>query len=320
MKVNFKNFKNYVKIFGLIVFIYILYRIDLGTVFNSMKNAHWPYLTAAFFLLIGFHLLKAIRWQFLLRGKSIDLPLRQCYLIYVIGLYWGLITPGRMGDLIKAYYIKKEGHPFSDGIIVSLMDRILDIFIFLGFSILGFLQLYAIHIKSFKISMIHVLGFCLVIFLCFVLYHKKDFFLNKFFHLKFIKKLREEVTSFKQYFLKMAHWKNSLFLIVFSIFAWFVYLMVIFILLVAFHVKITFFQTMICFFVSTLISFIPVSYAGLGTRDATLVFLFQSYGYPSENGILFSFSILLVYICTIAFGLLATIFTRIPDSVRDQKP
>ena len=314
MKMNSHHFKKYIKLIGLFIFVYILFKVDIIQIIKSLSGVDLKKFLLALLLLCVFHFLKAIRWNILLKHKGLKIRLMDCYLTYVIGLYWGLITPGRLGDFIKAYYVKSHGYKLSDGFFVAIIDRVLDLIIFFFFAAIGFIQILKLQHLSSTINYWYALGLLLLFLFVIICVKKKEFIYRKISQLKLFEKIKKEMASFKEYVKIVSSFRSLSFLIGFTILSWFVYLMVVQLLLSSFKVHIPFVQTMVCFFISTLITFLPVTYAGLGTRDAALIFLFKSYGYQSEWAILFSFSILLIYVWTGIIGFIASLIKTIPKT------
>ena len=66
------------------------------------------------------------------------------------------------------------------------------------------------------------------------------------------------------------------------------------------------FTTLVCVFVVvSIVQLLPVSIAGIGARDGTMVFLLGAYGVPAELVIALSTLVLAMYLTTAAAGLLA---------------
>ena len=77
-------------------------------------------------------------------------------------------------------------------------------------------------------------------------------------------------------------------------------------LTIAMQVEISFLN--VCFFMalSSLVTFLPISISGLGTRDAILIYLFSIINISKENAVVFSLLIFITFY--INGGLLGAIF------------
>ena len=114
---------------GPIILIIILLRADLAVLATLLGDAKPGMVLAAVGAVVAFHWLKAVRWTAILRGQGIVLKLLNGYLMYGAGLLLGLITPGRVGDFAKIWYIRKLGHGDGRSSMSVLLDRLLDLLV-----------------------------------------------------------------------------------------------------------------------------------------------------------------------------------------------
>lgn len=97
-------------------------------------------------LIIG---IKIVRWRIILESVGIKLSLKQITQPYMASLLVSNITPGRVGEPIRSYYLKKSlGYSISRTLPTVLLERILDISTLLIFYISGLFVLYAVINKT----------------------------------------------------------------------------------------------------------------------------------------------------------------------------
>lgn len=72
-------------------------------------------------------LVKAIRWRVLLAGMGQPIRALAAVMGYALGMGAGTLTPGQLGDFSKAWYVKTHGVPLRFGLVSSLFDRLFDI-------------------------------------------------------------------------------------------------------------------------------------------------------------------------------------------------
>jgi uncharacterized membrane protein YbhN (UPF0104 family) len=71
---------------------------------------------------------KALRWRGLLRLGGLDYPLGRSFAVYQASAFLAFVTPGRVGDLAKAAYLRRDlGAPWAAGLASTLADRALDL-------------------------------------------------------------------------------------------------------------------------------------------------------------------------------------------------
>ena len=102
---------------GLVVLAVILWQLDYGKLWSLLPIA----ITLA---LVPVSLAaKAVRWHVLLRELGIRIPLRQSVFTYMAGIFMGLVTPGKLGEFSRSAYLKQSG---AAGLAESLSSQVID--------------------------------------------------------------------------------------------------------------------------------------------------------------------------------------------------
>jgi glycosyltransferase 2 family protein len=71
--------------------------------------------------------IKSLRWNLLIRTFGIRESQRESFHVYTIGIFSGLLTPGRLGELIKAKNLTDKGLSWRRAILACVLDRGLDL-------------------------------------------------------------------------------------------------------------------------------------------------------------------------------------------------
>src|SRR5690606_28203341 len=93
---------------GLALLALLLWRLDAAQVIVQVRRADPLRFGLAFIGLLPLIWLKTVRWQALLHALGLRYRLRPAYLAYFGSLYVGLLTPGRLGEFVKAAYVQAE--------------------------------------------------------------------------------------------------------------------------------------------------------------------------------------------------------------------
>jgi uncharacterized membrane protein YbhN (UPF0104 family) len=115
-------------VLALIGFVLLL-KVDVRATFDLLRAANLWWVTLALLGFIPFLLVKAWRWQIILRDLGVPIPFRQAVRLYALGLGAGMLTPGNVGDAVKVAYFRERG--FSQSVISVVLDRIWDVLILL---------------------------------------------------------------------------------------------------------------------------------------------------------------------------------------------
>lgn len=87
--------------------------------------ALWTLPAALGLVLVGY-LLRAQRWQLYLHTLDVRTPFRDGALVFLSGFAMG-ITPGKMGEVVKAYYLREShGTPYAKSIPAVFAERVND--------------------------------------------------------------------------------------------------------------------------------------------------------------------------------------------------
>lgn len=111
--------------------------LHLDEFVNDLRQANLIWLgpgIAAYFVAV---LIRAVRWHFLLRpNKAVSAP--GLFPIVVIGYMGNNIYPARIGELVRAYVLRrKHGVPIAFTLATVLLERLMDAIVMLGFVLIG---------------------------------------------------------------------------------------------------------------------------------------------------------------------------------------
>ncbi|NJP06939.1 MAG: flippase-like domain-containing protein, partial [Chloroflexaceae bacterium] len=120
------------RVLGLVLLLFLLLRFDLGQMFQVMGSANPLLLFCSFMLIIPLIYTKTVRWQGILQAQSIHFATTPALLAYFGSLFIGFLTPGRLGEFVKAVHVSQDcqvpsAHAFSS----VLADRLFDLYLLL---------------------------------------------------------------------------------------------------------------------------------------------------------------------------------------------
>ena len=114
--------------------IYLLSNLNLNTLYKAFLeiNFYFILLTAPFIVLMYF--IKTQKWNILLDSINLRIPFYNALKIILIGTFYGALTPGRVGEVSRSFYLDAKK---SKTIPTVIFDRILDVFCLLFMSIIS---------------------------------------------------------------------------------------------------------------------------------------------------------------------------------------
>jgi glycosyltransferase 2 family protein len=117
------------RLVGVVCLVWLFSVFDYKAVWKQWVGLSPAVSTVVFLLAVTVPLAKFVRWHLLLLISGQKPGIWLSFDIYVQGLFWGLISPGRVGELIKCYRLNADfGQPYATGVMLVLLDRLFDVF------------------------------------------------------------------------------------------------------------------------------------------------------------------------------------------------
>ncbi|OQX82835.1 MAG: hypothetical protein B6D63_07100 [Candidatus Latescibacteria bacterium 4484_7] len=292
---------------GIALFAYILSRVNLGNVFRQFRNADPRILLLAAAAEAMLIITKSIRWKMIAAIQGIDIPMRKSLAAYTASLYFGIITPGRIGDFAKSYYLINSGIGIGKSIFSSLLDRIFDLIFLVIAGYISLLFFPDIIKNQLLVSSLLVLFVALTIAILFWRRNLIVKLIRRFISGLRLPRVGQKVSDLTDEMLDdfgLLTAKQVFGLILLTIIAWSFHYT--FFILSAHSLGINASTGMMLISISAAIfvSLIPISIAGVGTRDLVLIMIFSRIGLSRDQAISFSFTFIIVYILVGLAGLI----------------
>ena len=293
-------------VLGLIVFVYIVSRVGYETIIENILSLNPLYILPILGVTGGNVLVKSYKWRLVIRAHGADYPLKDSVKVFLIGMFTGLLTPGRAGDLIRALYLNKENVTFGKSASTVVIDRLLDI---LSLFLLFFLSVIWLGraFGGFQISMPTALLFLGgVVFLAYLLF-QRDLVkkLLRPFYANFLPETYKPALKmgFNDFYdslgrLDRADMALPAFL---SILSWLLTGLEGYLVARSLGLDISYLTMMAFIPLITLAELLPISVSGLGTREVAVISLFSLIGLPMDTAVAFSILYLVLAYWTAAF-------------------
>ncbi len=272
----------------------LLYFADIGRVANTLIRMDPLLFLAAFGIVIPTTLFKILRWKYVLDASNYHIPFGEMARIFMIGFFFGEITPSKLGNIVKFHYLRKyHGIPASTGISLSLIDRIFDGIVLVAFAFLGLILLT----NSISSLFGSILFLVLVVVMVFLIFNERIFKAISRFGLRRIKPMKRllglagdvqiEQTTDKLYepFRNTKQPKPFFLTTLFSILTWAAIGFQLYLILLAMGYSIDVYTALVLTGASSFLGLLPVTFSGLGVREGSLAVFLVSFGVPIEAGL-----------------------------------
>lgn len=285
--------RRYYHLIGILILIIILSRLDFYKLFNNLSKVNM----LAFFLInlltVPVIFLKSLRWKYILQFQSIYYSLKDTFLLYLSGIYAGLVTPGRLGEAFKALYLRKEKNvAIGRGLATIFIDRGCDLYLLLSLGLFGIWK-FCLVVNNWLIFPIIIL---LLIWTPFILINKKltTRLARGLQNIRLYKEYKVRLKFHYEEFysaIKKLNIGRVLLLFGITLSSGLLYLWQCYWLISLTGLKVSF-PTVIFFIpIVNLVNLVPITVMGIGTREATLIYLFSLIGLSAEEAVAVSFLI-----------------------------
>jgi len=291
MKINVKLFS----VIGILLFIIILTRIDLPSLFAIFFSINPFFLGCALIVNGIIVVVKSLKWKLIVSTLKKEISLPASIRAFLIGFSFSVLTPAKLGDFVRAFYIRDEQCSLGKALSSVVTDRLIDIVTLFSFAFIGILVFSVMfHIEILSVSLLVLLAVAIASGI-YIVTNKNllSWLLRPFFNI-FIPHHHKKIISeyYHDFFLGLSvffHDKKIFLLVmvvgIISSVLPFVYAYLL-ALSIGISLELTFFVIVIP--IISLLDLLPISISGIGTRDAALIFLFGLQGISPETAVAFS--------------------------------
>lgn len=293
------NKKSLIKIIGLIIFISILsYKINFKEFYHLINNLNPLYLLSASLLMLIPAFIKVVRWHYVLKKMGINCRFFRVYKIFYLSVILGYITPAYVGEAVGMLtYLKSDNHNIGSSLTSIVIDRLNDIIILLIMTIIGIVFFLPIFkIKSLIVATIFLLVIVFILFGIKIKSLKK--LLKKLFFILVPKKFQEKLKKYLKNIstgLDNLTIKNILIIIILSLLAYFFLFLFLYVLALIMGItQIPTLALLSIYAITRFVMMIPITIAGFGTREISIITLFSLFSVSSEVAVVYSLLIFLL--------------------------
>lgn len=271
---------------AIFLFILLFSKNNFFSVVNVIKNANLLVLIlAVLFSFVFTFVLIPLRWKLILGYIKCNISFKEAFFICVSALPISYIMPFKSGDLIKSLYLKRQNKlSFKKATSTLVFDNAMDLFTLLFFTFLAFIFL-SVQLPHKLYFWFLIMAFFLV---CTILIAKRipsDFF----------------------YSFKAISLNKTLFIFTLSLFGFCTSFISAYFVFLSINVTIPFLKIMFYIPLITLITLIPITISGFGTREAATIFFLSKFASPES---LLSAGILLSLIIVVIPSLVSLLFMK----------
>lgn len=289
---------------SLVLIAVILLSVDVNALWGVLRHANPWYVAATLVVSLLGVLVRAVRWQILVHDQGIPASLRELTGLWFISfLFTNLLPSGIGGDAIKAYELSRSTKQGAQVVSTVLVDRFMGLFALQAIALIALI--FSWRLIPFPIVVFTLIIFGVSLLVAWVVSSKPLWsglarHVPLFARFLAIKSVNGLVNSLQNY-SRSALLRSFAVGLVFN-----VLLITMNILLgtgLGANVPVPYYMVFVP--ITSVVLVAPISFAGLGVREGTYVFLFTQVGLAQEVAL--SLALMVYVIGTVAPGVIGGI-------------
>ncbi len=277
---------------GIVIYAFVLWRVGLTRLLEALASVNPWLLGVSPLPALGMILFKGIKWRLVARSYGVHVTLRDACLLWCVGAIWGSFTPGQVGEAIKAPLLaSRTKSPLWQCMSTIVVDKLceLGVLLLLAASALLFLKRRPASIP------LALLLWAAAWFLIHALARNHTAWWPKSLLSPPASPqgLRQKLVSLVAQFFEGIHILGAnkgrlTYVFLSTLGSWAMIFLVQYVIAIGMAMPLTFVSLLTLFPLISLVSVLPISVSGVGTRDAAAIFLFGRLGAQSETVVAWS--------------------------------
>jgi uncharacterized protein (TIRG00374 family) len=303
----------FIKSIGILLLVVILFNVDLDEVIDHLRQCDPIPLVLAIMLIVPQVALRALRWQGLLVLQGVHCPWTRTLTFYFAAIFAGLVTPGRLGEFAKSVFLKQHGLATIGYSLPSVLaDRVFDLVVLAAIALLA-LPRFALFPQAGVLAALGLALMAIITVAGLKWMGTTDRMILIAGRLK--SRVGKNWSGSLDDFVRGARALVSARLVtamLLTIASYGIYFTQTYLIGRAMGLPLDYTQIAMVVAAGILIGYVPITVAGLGTREAVLILLFGRLGIPTAGALSFAFLYNLVYIAGVGI-ISAGFWMKLPD-------
>ncbi|MFH1225447.1 MAG: lysylphosphatidylglycerol synthase transmembrane domain-containing protein [Candidatus Diapherotrites archaeon] len=275
-----KQAEKLLPLLGIALFAAIIWLVGIDKIISAALSANPTMLLAAALILIPVALIQAFKWHYLIEKQKLgEVSFFQALRWYFIGLFYGAITPAKIGSFMRISLLQKAtGKPLGACSASVVLDRMLDV---LSVALLAFFgAVFFLNAISGSVFLAFALLLAALILALWLLTSRgKGAALLSALYAKLIpEKLKPQASELFSSFRAGMPQRGALsFAFILSFISWVLIFTQTYIVALALGMGFEYAFFIAAVAVSSIVALLPVTINGLGTSEAALIVLLSPF-------------------------------------------
>ncbi len=281
---------------GILLFAIILSRINVRRTAEILLHQNALVLLGALALFVPQTVARAWRWHVLLSANGCNLRRRELVRSVLDALFWGTVTPGRVGEFAKAGAVRRTGHSWGLALGASALERLLDLGVVVVVAIVAALLLGTAAVSGHILWVVCVAAAVGAGIVVAALTPQWQTLALKLPGIRqYQARLGNELGDFRAALVAPVR-KNAVRLLLLTAILWLLAYLEIYVFARNIGITVTFFYLVVTVSLASVLTLLPISISGLGTRDAAYILLLGARGVSAESAVALAAMVLLMFV------------------------
>jgi len=314
------RYKWTIRLFGIGLLSVLIWQLDIAKTGAALRTVRLDFVILAIILTLPMILLKSLRWRDIVLRQGASYGKLPALLAYFGGIFIGLITPGRLGEFSRTLYVMNDCRLSAGKAFASVFtDRLFDLY---ALTLVGGTGLWLMLFNRGWWSLIEFWGFFIILTILMLLILRRavfrrvcQFILNLSLIGARKAALSEWLNSFHEG-LQIMSLKNSLTWLTYTCLAYSIFFFQAYLLARSVDLLVSFPDVIYAVALGSLVTLLPISISGIGTREATVIAFMHTRGIAAEPTLAFLFLFFVTfYIASGLMGAAAWSIKPLPISI-----
>jgi glycosyltransferase 2 family protein len=287
---------------GIAILVYLIIRLDINKLIDALFSINPLFIVISLFLTIPLLIIRSYAWMLIQEEQKIHIKFFHSMKILIIGFFYGILTPGYVGQLMRIPYMKDYvKQPYGKLFVNVILEIVIHNLSLYTMMIVGaFLVL-----GSMPNLLIFTSVWMVIVILLILFFIKKERGQGLFYFLINVvipKKYRPQFTAFVDTFYSdFPRIKRLIIPGILGSCTWIIIFTQEYLVVLALGLDIPYLYFLLLFPIANTAGFIPITFGGLGTREFTAIIIFSTlFGISGEK--IFVFTIIGFLITDIFVG------------------
>ncbi|NJN67999.1 MAG: flippase-like domain-containing protein [Chloroflexaceae bacterium] len=295
------------RLVGLALLVFLLIQIDLARLVQVLRATNPVLFAVAVGTILPMIGTKTVRWLRILHAQAIPYRLQPAFLAYLGSMFVGLLTPGRLGEFVKALHVSRDcGVPLARAFSSVLVDRLYDLYLLLIVGSAALLTL--VHSGAELLTLVVSVG-ALTVPLALFLSDPAFAFAQ---HLgRRFGRVGQRVFATDGWLVEMRNGirqlspRSVVLATALTVVSYGIFFGQCYLLALALKMPLSYVEVSYAVAIGSLVTLLPISISGLGTREASIIAYLGTAGIPAETAL--GFSILVFTTFYLSGGLMGAV-------------